>query len=127
MRSLSEAAVRQYRELGHCAPVAALTRTEAADLRRHREDFEATGGPMQGAVRHKPHLQFTWLNDLIHYPCTLDAVQDTIGPDILCWDCRSSEHDVVSVTCRQSARRPMREPRQRSGALCTAHGLQVLV
>jgi len=40
---------------------------------------------MQGAVRHKPHLLFTWLNDLIRHPRILDAVEDIIGPDILCW------------------------------------------
>jgi ectoine hydroxylase-related dioxygenase (phytanoyl-CoA dioxygenase family) len=40
---------------------------------------------MQGAVRHKPHLLFTWLNDLIRHPRILDAVEDVIGPDILCW------------------------------------------
>ena len=85
MRSLSEAAERQYRELGYCAPVAALTRADAADLRRRLEDFEATGGPMQGAVQHKPHLLFTWLNDPIRHPRFLDAVEAIIGPDVLCW------------------------------------------
>ena len=40
---------------------------------------------MQGAVRHKPHLLFTWLNELIRHPRILDAVEDVIGPDILCW------------------------------------------
>ena len=40
---------------------------------------------MQGAVRHKPHLLFTWLNELIRHPRILDAVEDIIGPDILCW------------------------------------------
>ena len=40
---------------------------------------------MRGPVRHKPHLLFTWLNDLIRHPRILDAVEDIIGPDILCW------------------------------------------
>lgn len=85
MKSLSEAAVRQYRELGYYAPVSVLTRAEATGLRHRLEAFEATGGPMQGAVRHKPHLLFTWLNDLIRHPRILDAVEDIVGPDILCW------------------------------------------
>jgi non-heme Fe2+,alpha-ketoglutarate-dependent halogenase len=85
MKSLSDAAVRQYFARGYYAPIAALSRTEAAGLRRRLEDFEATGGPMQGAVRHKPHLLFTWLNDLIRHPRILDAVEDVIGPNILCW------------------------------------------
>jgi len=85
MKSLSEAAVRQYHEQGYYAPVPVMTRAEAGDLRRKLEAFEATGGGMQGPVRHKPHLLFTWLNDLIRHPRILDAVEDVIGPDILCW------------------------------------------
>jgi hypothetical protein len=56
MKSLTEAAVRQYRDLGYLAPVPVLTRAEADGLRRSLEAFEATGDGMQGAVRHKPHL-----------------------------------------------------------------------
>jgi ectoine hydroxylase-related dioxygenase (phytanoyl-CoA dioxygenase family) len=85
MKSLTEAAVRQYRDLGYYAPVPVLSRTEARALRSRLEAFEASGSGMQGAVRHKPHLLFTWLNDLIRHPRILDAVEDIIGPDILCW------------------------------------------
>ncbi len=85
MKSLTEAAVRQYRDLGYYAPVPILTRAEAGALRRSLEAFEANGGGMQGAVRHKPHLLFTWLNELIRHPRILDAVEDIVGPDILCW------------------------------------------
>ena len=85
MKSLSDAAVRQYQELGYYAPVPVMTRTEAAALRRKLEAFEGSGGSMQGPVRHKPHLLFTWLNDLIRHPRILDAVEDVIGPDILVW------------------------------------------
>ena len=65
MKSLSDDAVQQYRELGYYAPVPVLTRTEAGELRRKLETFEATGGAMQGLIRHKPHLLFMhfWAND----------------------------------------------------------------
>ena len=85
MKALTEAAVRQYREYGYFAPIPVLTRADADALRGRLEAFEATGTGMQGAVRHKPHLLFTWLNDLIRHPRILDAVEDIIGPDILCW------------------------------------------
>jgi non-haem Fe2+, alpha-ketoglutarate-dependent halogenase len=85
MKSLSEAAVRHYREFGYHAPVPVLSRAEAKELRGKLEQFESSGMGMQGAVRHKPHLLFTWLNDLIRHPRILDAVEDIIGPDILCW------------------------------------------
>lgn len=85
MKALSETAVRQYHELGYYAPVPVLSRSEAAELRRKLEAFEAIGDGMKGAVRHKPHLLFTWLNELVRHPRILDAVEDIIGPDILCW------------------------------------------
>jgi non-heme Fe2+,alpha-ketoglutarate-dependent halogenase len=85
MKSLSETAVSQYRDMGYYAPVPVLAAAEASALRRRLEAFEASGSPMQGAIRHKPHLLFTWLNDLIRHPRILDAVEDIIGPDILCW------------------------------------------
>jgi non-haem Fe2+, alpha-ketoglutarate-dependent halogenase len=85
MKSLSAQAVRQYEDLGFYAPVRVLTAAEAGELRRKLETYEASGGAIQGAVRHKPHLLFTWLNELIRHPRILDAVQDIIGPDILCW------------------------------------------
>jgi len=85
MKSLSEAAVRQYREQGYVAPVPALSRAEAAALRASLEAFEAGAGVLSGKLRHKPHLLFTWLNDLMRHPRILDAVEDVIGPDILCW------------------------------------------
>jgi hypothetical protein len=85
MKSLSEAAVRHYREQGFYAPVPVLSRAEAGELRCKLEAFEAANGGMQGLVRHKPHLLLTWLDDVIRAPGILDAVEDIIGPDILCW------------------------------------------
>ena len=85
MKSLSDQDVRRYRELGYLAPIRVLTTAEAADLRRRLEAFETSGGAMAGAIRHKPHLLFTWLNELIRHPRILDAVESIVGPDILCW------------------------------------------
>jgi phytanoyl-CoA dioxygenase PhyH len=85
MKSLSEAAVRRYRDLGYHAPVPVLTAREAHELRRRLETYEAGAGVLSGRLRHKPHLLFTWLNDLIRHPRILDAVEDIVGPDILCW------------------------------------------
>ena len=36
-------------------------------------------------LRHKTHLLFTWLADLVRHPRILDAVEDLYGPDLLCW------------------------------------------
>ena len=84
MKSLSDQDVRRYRELGYLAPIRVLTTAEAEDLRHRLEAFETNGGAMHGALRHKSHLLFTWLNELIRHPRILDAVEDIVGPDILC-------------------------------------------
>jgi len=63
-----------------------LDRHQAADLRARLEGHEATlGGPLKGAERFKSHLLHKWLADLVRHPRILDAVEDLIGPDILCW------------------------------------------
>jgi non-haem Fe2+, alpha-ketoglutarate-dependent halogenase len=85
MKTLTEDAVQQYRQAGYLAPVRVLTTPEAANIRFKLEAFEADAGPLTGKLRQKSHLLFTWLNDLIRHERILDAVEDVIGPDILCW------------------------------------------
>ena len=85
MKMLTEAAVRQYRDQGYYSPVRVIPGAEADALRAKLEDFEADAGILAGKLRHKSHLLFTWLNDLIRHPRILDAVEDVLGPNILCW------------------------------------------
>jgi non-heme Fe2+,alpha-ketoglutarate-dependent halogenase len=85
MKTLTEDAVRQYQKTGFLAPLQALSATEAASIRAKLEAFEVSAGPLAGKIRQKSHLLFTWLNDLIRHERILDAVEDIIGPDILCW------------------------------------------
>jgi non-heme Fe2+,alpha-ketoglutarate-dependent halogenase len=85
MKMLSEQAIRQYHEQGYYAPIRAMPREDAEALRAKLEAFEAGAGILAGKLRHKSHLLFTWLNDLVRHPRILDAVADVIGPDILCW------------------------------------------
>jgi hypothetical protein len=85
MTALTEAVIRQYQEQGYYAPVRVMPRQQADALRAKLEQFEAGAGVMAGKVRQKSHLLFTWLNDLVRHPQILDAVEDVIGPNILCW------------------------------------------
>jgi non-heme Fe2+,alpha-ketoglutarate-dependent halogenase len=83
---LPQAAVDQYRREGFYSPIRVMS---AAEARRFRNALEAhegkTGKPLQGNWRHKMHLLFTWADELVHHSKILDAVEDVIGPDILCW------------------------------------------
>jgi non-haem Fe2+, alpha-ketoglutarate-dependent halogenase len=78
--------IEQYRQLGCIAPIRVISAEQAAELRARLEKFERnSGGPLQGVQRHKSHLLFSWLNDLIREQRILDAVEDLYGGDLLCW------------------------------------------
>ena len=84
---LSEAAIAQYKRDGYYFPVRMLDDGEVAANRQKLETFEASQGhPVEGAQRSKSHLLFTWIDDLMRHDRILDAVEDLIGPDILCWN-----------------------------------------
>ena len=83
---LSQQQVADYQRDGCVFPVRVLSAAQAAHYRHCLEQHEAIAGqPLQGNLRHKTHLLFTWADELVHNPEILDAVSDVIGPDILCW------------------------------------------
>src|SRR5579872_6510119 len=83
---LSADAVAGYKRDGYHFPIDVLSADETLDLRRKLEAHEReSGGPIQGDKRHKAHLYLTWLNELIRSPRILDAVEDVLGPNLLCW------------------------------------------
>jgi hypothetical protein len=86
MTRLASSAVERYHRDGFHFPVSVLTRAEALALRRRLEAVEAEhGGALRGELRHKPHLLFTWLTDLVRHPAILDAVEGVLGPNLLAW------------------------------------------
>jgi ectoine hydroxylase-related dioxygenase (phytanoyl-CoA dioxygenase family) len=83
---LSDADVAAYIRDGYHFPVRVMSAEDARKYRIALETHEAKAGqPLQGNLRHKSHLLFTWVDELVHHPRILDAVEDVIGPDILCW------------------------------------------
>lgn len=86
-KRLSETAVAGFRRDGFFGPVRVMSAAEAAGYRRALEAYEAEAGhPIQGNFRHKVNLLFTWADALVRHPAILDAVEDVLGPDILCWN-----------------------------------------
>ena len=106
-KKLTPEAVAQYRRDGYYFPVRVMPEGEALAIRRQLEVHEAkSGGPLAGSMRHKPHLLFTWLWDLVHHPRILDAVEDVIGPNILCWSSSffiKEAHDPSFVSWHQDS------------------------
>jgi non-heme Fe2+,alpha-ketoglutarate-dependent halogenase len=83
-KALTEAQIAAYQRDGYLAPVPALSEAEARGLRAHLETIEAgMGGPLRGDIRHKAHLLFPFLAELIRHPKILDAIEDVLGPDLL--------------------------------------------
>jgi len=63
-----------------------LSAEQTQEIRQKLEAFETQQGkPLNGSQRHKTHLLFTWLNDLVRNSKILDAIEDLYGENILCW------------------------------------------
>jgi non-heme Fe2+,alpha-ketoglutarate-dependent halogenase len=82
---LSETQIRSYHEQGCLFPLRVFPAEVAERYRRQLEEFERKGGEVKQALRHKPHLLFTFLDQLARNDAVLDAVEGVIGPNILCW------------------------------------------
>lgn len=83
---LTDAAVRQYHKDGYWFPLRIMSAADAAAVRADVEDVEQNRlNEIGGRLRHKPHLFLKPLDDLVRNETLLDAVEDLIGPDILCW------------------------------------------
>jgi non-heme Fe2+,alpha-ketoglutarate-dependent halogenase len=83
---LSQAQIDQFWRDGCVFPVRVMPEAEALEIRRRLETFESeNGGPLKGALRHKSHLLFTWLGDLVRNNRIVDAIEDLYGPNLLCW------------------------------------------
>jgi non-haem Fe2+, alpha-ketoglutarate-dependent halogenase len=85
-KALSTSALQDYQQNGFCFPLSILSPQDVAYYRACLETYEAKiGHPLQGNYRQKSHLLFTWVDALVHHPQILDAVEDVLGPDLLCW------------------------------------------
>src|SRR4051812_571481 len=83
---LTQSQIDQFWRDGCVFPIRVMSEAEALEIRRKLETFEAeNGGPLKGALRHKSHLLFTWLADLVRQAKVVDAIEDLYGPDLLCW------------------------------------------
>ena len=86
-RVLSNDALAAYRRDGYYSPLRVFSIPQARELRNCLEAHETrAGAPLQGKWRVKTHLLFTWADRIVHHPAILDAVEDVIGPNILCWN-----------------------------------------
>jgi len=82
-KKLNAAQIAQYERDGYLCPVDAFPAERARAWRERLESFErAEGQKMTRGHNFKPHLLFPWVDEIVHAPEILDAVEDLIGPDI---------------------------------------------
>ena len=85
-RVLNDVQLEQWRRTGAVWPVDLLTAEEADGLRARYEALDvSTEGGAQSRYRIKAHLPFPWLWDVIRRPRLIDAIEDLLGPDFVCW------------------------------------------
>ena len=85
-RMLTNEQVNSYQTDGFLGPIGLLKPEEAADIRYKIEKVELEfEGQIQSRCKMKAHIPFLFLCELISHPKLLDAVEDIIGPNIMCW------------------------------------------
>jgi non-haem Fe2+, alpha-ketoglutarate-dependent halogenase len=83
---LTQSDVERYRRDGVVFPVRLFQPEEAASSLERLEKIEAArAGRIPPAFNAKPHLLIPFLWDIVHDARVLDAVEDLLGPDILCY------------------------------------------
>jgi non-heme Fe2+,alpha-ketoglutarate-dependent halogenase len=85
-RILTQQQIDQFWKDGCLFPIRVMSEQDALEIRARLEAFEKkTGGPLKGDLRHKSHLLFSWLGDLVRQDRIVDAIEDLYGPNLLCW------------------------------------------
>jgi len=83
---LTESQIEQFHRDGCVFPIRVMPEAEALEIRSKLEDYEKkSGGPLAGDLRHKTHLLFPWLGDVVRNSRVVDAIEDLYGPNLLCW------------------------------------------
>jgi non-haem Fe2+, alpha-ketoglutarate-dependent halogenase len=83
---LTQAQIDQFWRDGCVFPIRVMPEADALEIRARLEAFEKeAGGPLKGDLRHKSHLLFSWLGDLVRRERIVDAIEDLYGPNLLCW------------------------------------------
>lgn len=85
-KELSPEDVERYHRDGYLSPFTLFTPEEASSIRRELEAAEVRWpDAFEGPGRNNAHLNLICLDEIVHHPRLIDAVEDLIGPDILAY------------------------------------------
>ena len=82
---LSQSQVAAFERDGFLSPIRAISEARARYYRERLEAFEANYPKARIKLDQKAHMICPWVDEMIREPGILDATEDLIGPDILCW------------------------------------------
>jgi chlorinating enzyme len=86
-KMLSQTQIDQFERDGFVPRVRVMSEAQALEIRDRIERFERRqGAVLRGDQRHKSHLLFKFLSDVVHLQPIVDAIEDLYGPDLLCWN-----------------------------------------
>lgn len=84
-RILTDAQVKGFSENGFVAPIRVMSEADAKGYRASLEAFERKYPDDRLKLDQKAHMICPWVDRMIREPRLVDACEDLIGPDILCW------------------------------------------
>jgi non-haem Fe2+, alpha-ketoglutarate-dependent halogenase len=85
-KALSAQEVEAYRRNGFHLPFRVISEADAAACRKRIEEFEAAHPESVGKLDLKCNLLFPWIDEITRTPRLLDAMEDLLGPNLLCWN-----------------------------------------
>ncbi len=106
-KRLTQQQVEQYHREGYTAPIPVLSIEQVRRFREAYEELEAAlGGRPKATELAQLAKNFRWAWDLVRHEAVLDAVEDVLGPHIICWADSvfpKQPHDPGFVTFHQDA------------------------
>jgi non-heme Fe2+,alpha-ketoglutarate-dependent halogenase len=83
---LTQKQIKRYQEEGFISPIDVMSEDEALSYKQRLEAVE-DGYPdeINPENRNNAHLSFIFLDELVHHPLIVDAVEDLIGENISLW------------------------------------------
>ena len=82
---LTQQQVSGFERDGFVSPVRAVSEGRARWYRERLEAFEAAYPDDRLKLDQKAHMICPWVDEMVREPAILDAVEDLIGRNILCW------------------------------------------
>ena len=83
---LTRQQVNQYHDVGYLSPIDVMSEDEAASYLRKLESAECEHpDEINAQNRNNGHLSFSFLDELVHHPVIVSAVEDLIGVNISLW------------------------------------------